>query len=171
MAAMVTQLTAAGAPAQHDSPPVSRAGRDDGGAALLEFAIGLLFLGVLVFGAVDMGRAFFTWNQVKNAAREGAAYAERDPWSQSASGSSCANPDNIVYRARTETGALRADFAVTTTKNGTAYSGCQTPASLSINQGDKIEVKVTTLFKPISPLGKLVVGTKTLHAEVEVVVQ
>jgi Flp pilus assembly protein TadG len=141
------------------------------GTALIEFAIGMLFLGVLVFGAIDLGRAFVTWNQVKNAAREGAAFAERDPWSQSPSGTACANPDNIVFRARTENGALRPELAVTTSRNGTTYAGCRTPATFTVNPGDTIKVEVSTQFEPISPIGSLVIGTRTIAADVEVVVQ
>lgn len=138
---------------------------------MIEFAIGFVFLGVVVFGTIDLGRAFFTWNQVKNAAREGAAFAERDPWSQGASGAACANPENIVYRAQTEDGAQRTELVVTTTRNGTAYSGCKTPATFTINPGDKIEVKVSTPFTAISPLGKTIIGSPTIEAAVEVVVQ
>jgi Flp pilus assembly protein TadG len=145
--------------------------RGDHGVAIVEFAICFVVMGIVVFGTIDLGRAFFTWNQVKNAAREGAAYAERDPWSQGITGGACANPNNIVYRAQTESGAQRPELAVTTTRNGTAYSGCQTPASFTINPGDKIEVRVSTPFTPLSPLGKAVFGTPNLHAEVEVVVQ
>lgn len=149
----------------------SRRARGERGVALIEFAIGFVFLGIVVFGTVDLGRAFFTWNQVKNAAREGGAYAERDPWSQGASGVACANPENIVYRAQTENGTQRTELAVTTTRNGTAYSGCKTPASFTINPGDKIEVTVSTPFTPISPLGQAIIGSPTIRAEVEVVVQ
>ncbi|MFZ6003849.1 MAG: TadE/TadG family type IV pilus assembly protein [Actinomycetota bacterium] len=143
----------------------------DRGVAIIEFAIGFVFLGVIVFGAIDLGRAFITWNQVKNAAREGAVFAERDPWSQSASGSACANPDNIVYRAQTEGGSRRTDLVVTTTKNGTAYSGCQTPSSFTITPGDHIEVSVSAPFTPLSPLGSALFGSPTIRADVEVVVQ
>jgi Flp pilus assembly protein TadG len=149
----------------------ARRATGDAGVAMIEFAIGFLFLGVVVFGAVDLGRAFFTWNQVKNAAREGAAYAERDPWSQAASGADCANPANITYRAQTENGARRAELVVTTTRNGTPYSGCQTPSTFTISPGDKIEVRVSTPFVPISPLGRSLFGSPMIHAEVEVVVQ
>jgi len=149
--------------------PARRLG--DRGVALVELAIGFIFLGVVVFGTIDLGRAFLTWNQVKNAAREGAAYAERDPWSQGATGGSCANPDNIVYRAQTEGGSQRTELAVTTTRNGTSYSGCQTPASFSISPGDKIDVVVSTPFTPLSPLGKALFGSPTIRANVEVVVQ
>ena len=145
--------------------------RGDRGVAMIELSIGLIFLAVVVFGTIDLGRAFFTWNQVKNAAREGAAYAERDTWSQGASGGACADPDNIVYRAQTENGSQRTELAVTTTRNGSTYSGCKTPASFSISPGDTIEVEVSTPFAPLSPLGKALFGTPTIRAQVEVVVQ
>jgi Flp pilus assembly protein TadG len=138
---------------------------------MIELAISLVILGIVVFGTIDLGRAYVTWNQVKNAAREGGAYAERDPWSQAASGSACANPDNIVYRAQTENGSQRPELVVTTSRNGTAYSGCKTPASFPIASGDKIEVTVSTPFTPLSPLGAAIFGTPDIHAEVEVVVQ
>ncbi len=55
--------------------------RDEDGAAAIEFAIvaGLLFM--LVFGIIDFGFGFHTWNGTANAAREGARQAavESDP--------------------------------------------------------------------------------------------
>lgn len=137
---------------------------------MIEFAISFVFLGVIVFGTVDLGRAFITWNQVKNAAREGAAYAERDPWSQSDAGT-CSDPNNIEHLAQNERGSAWSALVVTTTHNGTAYSGCKDPATFPIASGDKIEVKASTTFTPLSPLGKTIVGTPTISAEVEVVVQ
>jgi Flp pilus assembly protein TadG len=160
----------AGEAAVHERRSQQRASGDHG-AAMVEFAITFFLLATIVFGAIDLGRAFFTWNQVKNAAREGAAYAERDPWSQSPSGSNCANPDNIRYRAQNENGTSRPELAVTTKLNGTAYSGCQSPGTLTIDPGDKVEVGVSTPFDPISPLGGLIFGSPVIDAEVEVVVQ
>ena len=146
-------------------------GVGDRGAAMVEFALTFLLLATIVFGAIDLGRAFFTWNQVKNAAREGAAYAERDPWSQAPSGSSCPNPANIRYRAQHENGSARPELTVSTKRNGVAYSGCQTPASFPIAPGDTIAVRVSTPFNPLSPLGGLIFGNPVIGAEVEVVVQ
>ena len=60
---------------------------------------------------------------------------------------------------------------MTTKRNGTAYSGCQTPASFTIAPGDTITVRVSTPFNPISPLGGLIFGNPVIGAEVEVVVQ
>jgi len=139
--------------------------------AMLEFAIAFVVLGVVAFSAVDLGRAFFTWSQVKNAAREGAAYAERDPWSQAPAGSACANPENIRYRAQNENGSSRPELAVVTKHNGTAYSGCKNPDAFPIASGDMITVQVSTPFTPISPLAGMIFGHPTIRAQSEVVVQ
>ncbi|MBA4180704.1 MAG: pilus assembly protein TadE [Anaerolinea sp.] len=60
--------------------PFSRRGllrlrRTEAGQSLVEFAMVLPFFLVLLFGLVDFGRAFYTWLQVTNAAREGARAA------------------------------------------------------------------------------------------------
>jgi Flp pilus assembly pilin Flp len=148
-----------------------RRGRGDRGAAMIEFALAFVVLATIVLGAIDLGRAFATWNQVKNAAREGAAYAERDPWSQSPAGSACTDPDNITHRAQHEGGDLRPELVVATKRNGTTYAGCQTPGSFAIAPGDTIAVTVSTPFEPISPFGGMLFGNPTIRAEVEVVVQ
>jgi Flp pilus assembly protein TadG len=45
------------------------------GQSLVELAISILFLFFLVAGVVDLGRAFFTYIALRDAAQEGAAYA------------------------------------------------------------------------------------------------
>lgn len=47
----------------------------DAGQSLVEFAMVLPFFLVLLFALVDFGRAFYTWLNVTNAAREGARAA------------------------------------------------------------------------------------------------
>lgn len=51
------------------------AARDEGGAALVEFALFAGLLLILAFGIIDFGRALFTANNITAAAREGARYA------------------------------------------------------------------------------------------------
>jgi len=53
-----------------ENPP-----RNEKGQSLVELAISLLFLLLLVAGVVDLGRAFFTYIALRDAAQEGAAYA------------------------------------------------------------------------------------------------
>src|SRR4249919_3631490 len=56
---------------------VSRRGRVRGedGAAAVEFAIVATLFFMLVFGIIDFGFAFHSWNNAANAAREGARKA------------------------------------------------------------------------------------------------
>ena len=68
---------------------------------MVEFAIALPLLLILVLGTIDGARLFATWNRVKNGAKEGAAYAQYFPTKQ-ATGTTCADPNNITARARNE---------------------------------------------------------------------
>jgi Flp pilus assembly protein TadG len=49
--------------------------RSESGQSLVEMAFSITFLIMLVAGVVDLGRAFFTYIALRDAAQEGAAYA------------------------------------------------------------------------------------------------
>jgi Flp pilus assembly protein TadG len=49
--------------------------KSEQGQSLVELAISLLFMLLLLAGLVDLGRAFFTYIALRDAAQEGAAYA------------------------------------------------------------------------------------------------
>jgi Flp pilus assembly protein TadG len=49
------------------------------GQSLVEFAMSLLFLMVLLAGVVDLGRAYFTFVALRDAAQEGASYGAAFP--------------------------------------------------------------------------------------------
>ena len=51
---------------------VKRFRRESSGAAMVEFAIVAPLLFALIFGIIDFGRVFFLYNNLTNAAREGA---------------------------------------------------------------------------------------------------
>lgn len=55
--------------------PFCRFRNSDIGQSLVEFTLILPLLLVLLFAIVDFGRAFYTWNSLSNAAREGARVA------------------------------------------------------------------------------------------------
>ena len=55
-----------------------RAGRRRG-QSLVELAISLPFMLLLMLGTIDMGRMFFDYIELRNAAREGAGYGSRNP--------------------------------------------------------------------------------------------
>lgn len=52
---------------------------DERGQSLVEFALSIFFLLLLVSGIVDLGRAFYTYMDLREAAQEGAAYGSVYP--------------------------------------------------------------------------------------------
>lgn len=52
---------------------------DTKGQGLLEFALVLPLLVIIMFGLLDLGRAFFTIIVISNASREGARYLTQNP--------------------------------------------------------------------------------------------
>ncbi len=53
--------------------------RNERGQSMVELALSFVILLVLLAGTVDLGRAFFTWLQMRDAAQEGASYASVCP--------------------------------------------------------------------------------------------
>jgi len=53
--------------------------RGENGQSLMELAISLMFIMVLLAGGIDLGRAFFTYSALRDAAQEGAAFASIAP--------------------------------------------------------------------------------------------
>jgi Flp pilus assembly protein TadG len=49
------------------------------GQGLVEFSITIVFMMILLVGVMDLGRAFFTYLSIMDAAQEGAAYASIAP--------------------------------------------------------------------------------------------
>jgi Flp pilus assembly protein TadG len=56
-----------------------KASRFDKGQGLIEFGIVMVFLILIVFGVLDLGRVFFSIITISNAAREGARYLTLHP--------------------------------------------------------------------------------------------
>jgi len=54
----------------------------ESGQGLVEFAMVLVIMMILLAGVVDLGRAFFTFLSLRDAAQEGAVYASINPTDQ-----------------------------------------------------------------------------------------
>ena len=65
----------------------------DRGTAVIELALLLPFLAILVFGTVDLGRAYQLKNRLTNAAREGAFYGQFHPCDTAGIDTAVANED------------------------------------------------------------------------------
>jgi Flp pilus assembly protein TadG len=136
--------------------------RRESGVAMVEFALALPFLAIIAFGIIDLGRAYLTWVQVKNAAREGANYAQTHPYAQTPANADCADPDNVQYRARVDSSGSTSLNVVTTpnTPNGT---GCQLDI-VGPSAGSSVTVTVTKSFTLFTPLISGITGPITVRA-------
>jgi Flp pilus assembly protein TadG len=58
---------------------VRRSEREGQGQSLVELAFAMPLLLLLLLGTIDMGRMFFDYIEMRNAAAEGATYGSRNP--------------------------------------------------------------------------------------------
>lgn len=67
------------------------------GQSLVEFALTLPLLMLILLGVLDLGRLFFAYIAINNAAREGARYGAEFPWDPAGAISHAQQePDNLV---------------------------------------------------------------------------
>ncbi|MCC6792841.1 MAG: pilus assembly protein [Thermomicrobiales bacterium] len=59
--------------------PVARGRRSRRGQSLVEFCLGLPFMLLILLATIDMGQFFLTYIELRNAVREGASHAARNP--------------------------------------------------------------------------------------------
>jgi hypothetical protein len=64
----------------------------EGGQSMVELALTITLLMVLLSGTIDLGRAFFTWLTMRDAAQEGASYGSIAPPSASFTCNPAASP-------------------------------------------------------------------------------
>ena len=122
------------------------------GQSLVEFSLMVIILTALLLGILDLGRAYFSFLALQDAAGEGATYAAQYPTYVTSTNS--ANPNNITYRVKNAApiGTL-VDWnsaTVTVTNSG------------STSQGQPITVTVTTSYQLITPFVGTIVGSQTL---------
>jgi Flp pilus assembly protein TadG len=113
------------------------------GQAILETALGGLFLAMLLAGAVDLGRAYYAAIVVENMAGEGASYAakypERDAASPLCSQTGVLPNQNIQDRAR----RVAADRGIMIRQPGQANIEVDPPLCVNRCSGTPIRVTVT----------------------------
>lgn len=140
------------------------------GAAMVEFAIVLPLMVVLVFGTIDIGRAYMAWNQVKGAAREGAGYAQFFP-NRATNVGICVDPDNVRFKALQEGDGDTTSYSVSTKRVDPPQSTI-TCGGTAVPPGAKVRVTVSQPFEVITPIASRLVGNPlVISASVEVVVQ
>lgn len=132
--------------------------RDESGVALLEFAIFATLLLVLVFGAMDFGRALFTANRLTSAAREGARYAATLP-----------TPNTVVSQIKTRVVNSYPKFgndSLTIAEVEVTCPHTATAGTCGANPQD-IQVRISHAFVWITHVDRLLnlAFTGTLHGQ------
>lgn len=148
----------------------------------MELALALLPMCVIVFGAIDVGRAFITLDQLRNAAQAGALYARSNPTQVNPDAAVCSGAGSIQYQVANEftqsgpsgSGSLPSGYVVTVTDEttGATLTGCgpDTGTSTAAKSGDTVLVEVSAPFQLVTPLIGGIVGNVTLHGTSQVVV-
>jgi Flp pilus assembly protein TadG len=142
---------------------VRRALQNEAGVALVEFALVLPLLGLLVFGALDIGKAYNYWIDETHLANEGARYAAVNQ---------TPDPSAANFLA-----AIRQQADTPELKNGSTAS---VPDSLKVcvylpngpTVGAPVRVEVTSTYRFLSFLmsragitNKTMVATSTMRLE------
>lgn len=135
---------------------------------MVEFALALPLIVLLVFGAIDLGRAVYAYNTIANAARDGARVAAvnqiltspdclenkpvEDPLNPHWSISQCAVASAVSLDVPAS--AVTVSYA--------APSGTSVTCSPTLNLGCIATVSVTYTYHPITPIVANLVGPLTL---------
>ncbi len=96
---------------------------NENGQSLVEMALITPILILLLIGAADLGRAFYAYTAITNAAREGARYGASYP----------SNSSGIVTRVQNEVANSQLSIP-----NGNITSGCNTYTSGSYTKGSSV---------------------------------
>jgi Flp pilus assembly protein TadG len=133
---------------QTDSQSKPGARRGEHGQSLVEFTFMSIVIAVLLLGILDLGRAYFTYLALQDAAGEGANYGAVYP--NRIAGD---DPDNITYRVRNSApeGSL---VDMSTASIDVKLTG--------VAPGSKITVTVTTQYQLLTPFVGAIAGSQHL---------
>ena len=149
--------------------PLSRRRERSLGQSLVEFALIVPIFLLILAGTVDLGRLFYAFIAVENAAKEGALYGSGNPiCATSSSSTNCANPENAEYRISREASNVAFDIATPYCVDPFGVRRVATPTSPTANckDGDTYVAAVSHQFRLITPILAQVVGSGlTLSSE------
>ncbi len=128
--------------------------RSQRGQSMVEMALMMTILLIILSGVLDLGRGFFSFIAIQNAAAEGALYAAINPLCRVES-PDCANPNNVIFRAQHESPAGLIDknrMNISVTCDG---DGSCAPGSGGLTEGRPITVTVDYHFQMVGPFSAL----------------
>ena len=130
-----------------------RQGRTNG-QSLVEFAFILPIFLVMVAGAVDLGRMFYSYVTIEGAAREGSFYGAARPECDVAS-AACPDPSNVTWRLNQDLSGLQGVTWTIQCKD----TGGTARANSACAEGDSYLVGVTYPFQLVTPILSSIIGT------------
>jgi Flp pilus assembly protein TadG len=141
----------------------------ESGQSLVEMAMSILFLTLLVAGVVDLGRAFFTYIALRDAAQEGAAFASiaRDHQTDVIDSAYCLS---IVNRAQDTSNTQIVDLTQTTVN--VVYGGvaCGSASNSNACFGQTVQVFVTYPNFPLAtPFLGALLGSQTIPIQASII--
>jgi Flp pilus assembly protein TadG len=132
------------------------------GQSLIEFAVGTTILILLLAGVVDLGRAFFTYIALRDAAQEGAVYGSICPKDANKIEERALSSSNLPINLATDPNVVVECKFITA--SGATDCNSNVPAP-----GNGILVRVRyTNFPLTMPLLSSFIGTQTITIQAEV---
>ena len=136
--------------------------RTERGQSLVEFAMGAVILLLLVSGIVDLGRAFFTYIALRDAAQEGAVFGAICP----------GDVDAIIQHVKSSSNSpvdLANDPNVNITCKFVTFFGDSNCSGTVPEPGNLIKIRVTYQdFPLIMPFMGTIVGSQTVAITAEI---
>lgn len=129
--------------------------RKESGQSLVEMALSFTILMLLVAGVIDLGRAFFTYISLSDAAQEGGAYAAMEPTDSAGIRSRVKETTNSPVDL-----SIISDGSIAITPSGSYCAG------FSGSVSNSIQVTVTYTLQFLFPMSNLLLpgGQITLNA-------
>jgi Flp pilus assembly protein TadG len=144
------------------------------GQSLVELAVMLPLLALITVGTIDLGRAFFAYQRLTNAVREGALFGSRYPGYVTATSITATgvvastDPYNVVYQIQKEgadvNGTPDSNLSISIVSNSNSdvlcYEGRSATTLLTTGTyagdcskaktGDTIQVRASYAFRPLT---------------------
>jgi Flp pilus assembly protein TadG len=146
--------------------PTSKRRRRAIGQSIAEMAIVAPILLILLAGAIDLGRLFYSQITIANAAREGALVASMDPTKYEPNKACDTDTNKVVCAVANET---RKSFVTVQPKDITmkcngvlVANAAQVVANCHQTMGDTVAVTVEGEFSLVTPLLSIFTGSQTL---------
>jgi Flp pilus assembly protein TadG len=123
--------------------------RDENGASLVELAFVLPLFPLLLFGAIDFGRAFYLSVEIVGAAQAAAAYGSQNP--TDTAGMQYAAQDDAPDVPNLSAGTPTYGCECSDGTNYVASCAPAPPSCPSNNEVQRVNVRVTGTYSPLFP--------------------